>query len=851
MQLRNGKTRLNGWEKSLLLLILLAAFLLSIKQLYPLNSFDEAEMMNWSKDLETDLFPGFKFPPLFLYLHYLLSLLYRGILSFMGIIGSTKDFLDTEWGYRFTVEAGRVVSAIFGTLTVYVTFKLGKEYYGKAVGFAAALLLACNPLVILYSHIFRPDILVALLMTIFVFYLLKYMHTPKISYIFWAGFFYGLSVAGKFNVFPVILAFVLTVFINYKKNDANGLVGNRKPPLKKLFLYIPLGAAAGFFAGAPNWLINPIGNIKKFLMQYSPGQGKIYLPYEIKGPLGTYSDIATDLSGYFGLILFVLLLVGIMVAFLTRNKNDMVISATVLSYFMLFGFFGFYASRYGLPPYPLMALLMVKVLLVDLKNFYRYISRRWTGLPPVQTGWRYITTVLFILLGGFAVYHTMDNIKNYNLLKTQLSWDRAIEYRENHNILDPQFNVGRQIYTPKIPKRNIKLTKRFYPKFDRRDRQKTLHFIQAHRETYEEYLRDKEWQKDRRTINIEMHRPFYRIKKPQYQPWHPESIFLYRLPEALRNINPPPKRQPHQRLPRTFYCSGNTNYLPLQVYEKNPNFIKMDGQYHRHWLYSKKKLEKIVFRFFTQQKNSTLTITVNGTGKTFNIKTKAIMKSTTKSTITTIEIDNIRPKMFFHDYVYDVQLDTPDDKIQRAPYYIVMEPVYVDTGKTDKAVQTKETQKPSFSFDNPLDGQIPRLFRDKVYPDWVVSFYRETGIDLSLLTFIRTHHLYTNPCQDMEDISVDFFPLEKGYYFIRLEAEKIVEAYPFGSTAFLEYETRGSSGGHSVRVNLEGQFPAPIPIEVTEALVFTRINIKELRLNNYFIKRVTLVPDFRESLKQH
>lgn len=804
-------------EYGLLGIILGMTFLLSVKQLFPLNSFDEAEMMNWAKDLEKDFFPGLKFPPLFLYLHFLLSWVYRGVLAFLGVIGTTTGFLDTELGFRLTVELGRVVSAIFGTLTVFFTYKTGKRFYNRATGFAAAALLACNGLVILYSHIFRPDILVTLLMILSVYYLLSYLESSKRAHLFISAFFYGLSVAGKFNVFPVFLAICFAVLLAPKKEET----------LKmrfKTFLLLPVIMAAGFFAGAPNWLVNPIGNINKFFMQYSPQDGMIFKPYMITSPLGTFGEIISDLSSYFGAVIIALLFIGMLSAFLTRSKKDMVLSVWIVSYFLLLGIFGFYASRYGLPPYPLMALLIAKVLFVDLKK----LLERFLKKEKISAFRKYALVVSAVVITGYGLLNTAANIKNYNLLQTQLSWDRALQYRQQHNLLEKRFNIGRQIYTPKIPKRNIKLTKRFYFKFDKRDRQKKLHFVQAHLDTYNRFMDDEQWRSDPRTANLDQHRPFYRIEKRSYQPWHPESIFLYLPSLELEDI---PAKQPVPiHLPRAFFKGEHTTYLPLQVYEKNPGFGELKGTLYVHRLHSKKKIQKLIIKFFSPKQTFRLNITVNNC--------KHIVMYSGNSPIEIIEFEDIIPRQFFHDYVYHIEIRPLPGEAGRVPYCFVMEPVFEDEGKT---VPLK--------IEEPLQGEIPGLFTGEDYPSWVKEVYRETGIDLALLTHIRKQQLYLNENNSLDDISINSFPLEKGNYRIRLTGEKLMPDHPVGEDAYLEYALWGAEGKTVKKVLFSGESFPEIPIVVAEQLVFMQIEIKGLRANNRLVHQVTLEPDFAFFLK--
>ena len=53
---------------------------------------------------------------------------------------------------------GRLLSAAFGTISVYLVFRLGRVAYGRPVGLLAAFFLAVTPLHVAYSHMAVTDV---------------------------------------------------------------------------------------------------------------------------------------------------------------------------------------------------------------------------------------------------------------------------------------------------------------------------------------------------------------------------------------------------------------------------------------------------------------------------------------------------------------------------------------------------------------------------------------------------------------------------------------------------------------------------------------------------------------------
>jgi 4-amino-4-deoxy-L-arabinose transferase-like glycosyltransferase len=807
--------------KFLLILILAVTFILAVKQAVPFFSLDELELMDRIQKLDRDLFPVIHYAPLFIYLHYILSMLYGFILSLLGVIGSSSFFLFSDTGFGFTLAAGRMINALLAVLTVYVVYKTGKEFFNRAAGLTAALLTGVNSLLILYAHVFKPEITVTLLMTLTLYFILKYRHSQKTVYILFSAFFYGLSTAAKFNAFPLVLVIVLAILLTSR-------------PIPKAFLFLPLGAAAGFFLGAPNWLVRPLGNLKENFSLFAPDIGATPGQFEIRTLLETHGEFFQDLIRYFGLIFLIIFAAGVLIGFLTRNKRDMLLSCFIIIYIVVFVSFGYYAGRFTLPLYPAAALMMGKVLFVDIKKIFQRLKL----LPRLDGVFKYAGVLLAIFLGFYALDRTIANVKTFNLLKTQSAWDRIIEYRERHNIDDGRYNVARQVFTPPFEKTNIKLTRDFQLK-SKRDRQKKLHFIQAHLTTYNTFIDEKE-KKDPRIINLSRYKPFYEIRERTYQPRDLGCVFLYRVPDQLYGVLP---GNEETRLPRPFYRGRHTSFLPLQVYEQNPNYGKLenDNGTYEHWLYSGKEIKKIIVWLFSLRRHADLTIRVNGRG--------AVVKTRGRPPVERVDIENLQPLSFYYDYVYRVQVHSPQRRLWEKPYYFVLEPVYAD--------EPEGGEKRPTLFPKPARGEIPPVFSNKPFPLWMIIFYKTTGIDLALLSHVGTHRLFVNTEKTITDVSIGYAALETGDYFLRVEGEKIVETQPPGSTVFLEYTYYGITGAFKNQALLtpltgpDGLLFAAIPIEVKDGVGFVKFDIKGLRQNNLLVRQVNITPDYQTFVNKH
>ncbi len=115
--------------------------------------------------------------------------------SFLSLITeySKGDFHPPGWFiilwfwtklFGYSEIAIRIPSVIFGVISIYVTFLIGKKLISKEVGVIAALLLCLNPLHIYYSQEARMYAMATLAVLVNIFILLKLVKGEKLNLIF-------------------------------------------------------------------------------------------------------------------------------------------------------------------------------------------------------------------------------------------------------------------------------------------------------------------------------------------------------------------------------------------------------------------------------------------------------------------------------------------------------------------------------------------------------------------------------------------------------------------------------------------------------------------------------------------
>ncbi len=106
----------------------------------------------------------------------------------------------------------RCLSALFGALTVIVTYRMGCRLRGPAAGTGAALLMAVCFEHAVHSHYATVDVFLTLLFTCALYRSLLVVENPSYKNILIAGLAAGLSMAVKFNGAFAAIAVVLAAY---------------------------------------------------------------------------------------------------------------------------------------------------------------------------------------------------------------------------------------------------------------------------------------------------------------------------------------------------------------------------------------------------------------------------------------------------------------------------------------------------------------------------------------------------------------------------------------------------------------------------------------------------------------
>lgn len=116
-----------------------------------------------------------------------------------GVFGARGSLSAT--GYLLC----RLLQAVFGTLSLYLTFRIGRRLFSPGVGLGGALLLSVVEWHIRQSAIFKPDILLILTCLLAFLWSLDAAERQELRRYLLAGAGIGLALASKYNAAPMAL----------------------------------------------------------------------------------------------------------------------------------------------------------------------------------------------------------------------------------------------------------------------------------------------------------------------------------------------------------------------------------------------------------------------------------------------------------------------------------------------------------------------------------------------------------------------------------------------------------------------------------------------------------------------
>ncbi len=258
---------------------------------------------------------------------------------------------------------GRVLVAIFDTLTLLFLFLLGKRLWNVQVGLLAAAFAAFTVQQIQLSHFFAVDPISATFVVITLYFAIKMLDTGKWSYTLLTGIMAGLGIASKFSAAPVLAAPVIAgLLLSYRQMREGDAT---KAPGWLLAGVSLIVAGATFFVTSP-FAVLDWQHFYQFVIkeQGAMARGVADFPFtrQYRGTTPYLYFIEQQVLWGMGVLLGLVGWLGfgwsIVRALLGRAKaGEWIILSWLVPYFLITGGFLAKFNRYMAPVDPLLSLL--------------------------------------------------------------------------------------------------------------------------------------------------------------------------------------------------------------------------------------------------------------------------------------------------------------------------------------------------------------------------------------------------------------------------------------------------------------------------------------------------------------
>ena len=272
---------------------------------------------------------------------------------FLLIMGTGK--IDTP----SVLLLGRIISAFFGTASIYVVYLIGKKW-SKRTGIIASLLMALSPTNVILSHFATTDTIMTFFLLLSFLYALSIYERGELKDYLFTGFTTGLAAGSKYNGGTILIVLIVAHFL---KNGFRGITD------KKLYLGI-LASGLAFFVTTPYAILEFSKFFKGLtfdITHYATGHEGM----ENNVPLWYFLYLAKTEGA-----IFLLSLIGIATAFFMRSKKTIFLCVFPLGYVLFLSFFSARNQQTILPAIAFFILIGSQFIsnIFDKKSLFRSIA---------------------------------------------------------------------------------------------------------------------------------------------------------------------------------------------------------------------------------------------------------------------------------------------------------------------------------------------------------------------------------------------------------------------------------------------------------------------------------------------
>ena len=260
----------------------------------------------------------------------------------------------------------RGTNAVISTITIFLTYVLGKHLSNKRVGLLSAFFLA-----VMFSY--ARDAHYAVADTLIVFFVVSstlcsvlYQKTVQLGYIILAGLAGGAAFGLKYLPAPILIVSLMAVVLHIQSHS-------RRFVVRRLSI-LALSVLVGFFLAFPALFIS----LDLFLLHLRQafGQASVALGnFQVDDVPAWLYYLRIYVWGL-GWPLFALALTGIVVLSICSGKEYVLIVVATISYYLGISVVNTYFARYGLPIVPFLAIFAAGLVVTLTQSLQRWLRNQ-------------------------------------------------------------------------------------------------------------------------------------------------------------------------------------------------------------------------------------------------------------------------------------------------------------------------------------------------------------------------------------------------------------------------------------------------------------------------------------------
>ena len=266
---------------------------------------------------------------------------------------------------------GRITSAVMGTISIFMTYRIGSSLYNKNVGLVAALFLCFNVVNIELSHYARVDATLCAVVLISFYFIVKIFqggNLQSLKYYALAGLFMGIAFQNKI---PSVILFVPFMFAHLATAElklSSSTVLNRKTACFAVLFLV------GIIIGNPAIVLAPLKFVNGMI---STGAAFTTPINETKSHYIGYLEYLFYFYKELGLPLTLLAVFSVWNAVVSKSREDILLLSFIVPFYGLMG-----ASRYMvgysymIPLMPFLYILCSRYLFEGIGRLEQSISQK-------------------------------------------------------------------------------------------------------------------------------------------------------------------------------------------------------------------------------------------------------------------------------------------------------------------------------------------------------------------------------------------------------------------------------------------------------------------------------------------